>query len=213
MRSWPLWPWPLTLTFCMDITSVDGNNSWKFQDDTMTRTLSKRSDRQTDRQTDGRTEISVLRAAWSQLKINSLALLIMQSHTRTTWTPPFWEYPPPPHDYPYYWFMSWWRHQMETLSALLAICAGNLPHTKASDGALMFSLICAWINGWVNNGEASDLIRHHAHYDVPVKSRQSQGYKFKQKLQKFNIWNCAKKIYTQHTFLIQCVNKKLNGSG
>ena len=75
MRSIPLWPWPLTLTFCIDITSVDGNNSWKFQDDTMTRTLSKRSDRQTHRQTDGRTEISVLRAAWSQLKINSLALL------------------------------------------------------------------------------------------------------------------------------------------
>ena len=27
--------WPLTLTFCMDITSVIGNNSWKFHDDTM----------------------------------------------------------------------------------------------------------------------------------------------------------------------------------
>ena len=30
--------WPLTLTFCMDITSVNDNNSWKFQDDTMTET-------------------------------------------------------------------------------------------------------------------------------------------------------------------------------
>ena len=27
--------WPLTMTFCMDITSVVGNNSWKFRDDTM----------------------------------------------------------------------------------------------------------------------------------------------------------------------------------
>ena len=27
--------WPLTLTFCMDVTSVTGNNSWKFHDDTM----------------------------------------------------------------------------------------------------------------------------------------------------------------------------------
>ena len=27
--------WPLTLTFCMDITSVHGNNSWKFHDDMM----------------------------------------------------------------------------------------------------------------------------------------------------------------------------------
>ena len=25
------------------------------------------------------------------------------------------------------WPVSWWRHQMETFSALLAICAGNLP--------------------------------------------------------------------------------------
>ena len=39
--KWPLWPWPLTLTFCMDITSVNGNNSRKVQDDTMTGTLSK----------------------------------------------------------------------------------------------------------------------------------------------------------------------------
>ena len=28
--------WPLTLTFCMDIIFVNGNNSWKFHDDTMT---------------------------------------------------------------------------------------------------------------------------------------------------------------------------------
>ena len=32
----------------------------------------------------------------------------------------------------------------------------------------MFSLICAWINRWVNHGEASDLRHHHAHYDVTV---------------------------------------------
>ena len=35
-------------------------------------------------------------------------------------------------------------------------------------GALMFSLICAWINGWVNNRESGDLIRHRAHYYVIV---------------------------------------------
>ena len=33
-------------------------------------------------------------------------------------------------------------------------------------GALMFFLICAWINAWVNNREAGDLRRHRAHYDV-----------------------------------------------
>ena len=32
------------------------------------------------------------------------SLLLMV--TRTTRTPAFWEYPPPPHDYPYYWFIS-----------------------------------------------------------------------------------------------------------
>ena len=48
---------------------------------------------------------------------------------------------------------SWWRHQMETLSGLLAICAGNSPVTGAFSArrALMFSLICAWMNAWVNS--------------------------------------------------------------
>ena len=32
----------------------------------------------------------------------------------------------------------------------------------------MFSLICAWINGWVKNGEAGDLRRHRTHHDVTV---------------------------------------------
>ena len=70
--------------------------------------------------------------------------------------------------------MSWWRHQMETFSALLAICAGNssvtgkIPCTKASDAELWSFLICAWINGWVNNREAGNLRRLHAHYDVIV---------------------------------------------
>ena len=49
-----------------------------------------------------------------------------------------------------------------------------IPCTKASDtGALMFSLICTSINGWVNNGEAGDLRHHHAHYDVNVMQRSS----------------------------------------
>ena len=56
--------WPLTLTFCMDLTLVIGNNSWKFHDDTMMGTQSKRCDGQTDRQT----ENTICRAAWSQLK-------------------------------------------------------------------------------------------------------------------------------------------------
>ena len=123
--------------------------------------------------------------------------------------------------------LSWWRHQMETFYAILALCVGNSPVTSlmspraslvASNsnkwynmyglvkhfvslywlleikfittttitttttttssvnsshkgqwrGALIFSLICAWINGWLNNREADDLRRNHAHYDVIV---------------------------------------------
>ena len=66
----------------------------------------------------------------------------------------------------------WWRHQMETFSALLAFCAGNspvpgeFPAQRPVRGALMFSLIYARINGWVNNREAGDLRRYRAHYDV-----------------------------------------------
>ena len=36
----------------------------------------------------------------------------------------------------------------------------------------MLSLICAWMNGWVNNREAGDLRRHPAHYDVTVMRHQ-----------------------------------------
>ena len=42
------------------------------------------------------------------------------------------------------------------------------PHKGQWRGALMLSLICAWINGWVNYREAGDLGRHRAHYDVTV---------------------------------------------
>ena len=44
----------------------------------------------------------------------------------------------------------------------------NCPHKGQWRGALMFSLICARLNGWVNNGEAGDLRRHPAHYNVTV---------------------------------------------
>ena len=44
----------------------------------------------------------------------------------------------------------------------------NSPHKGQWRGALMFILICARLNGWVNNGEAGDLRRNRAHYDVMV---------------------------------------------
>ena len=68
---------------------------------------------------------------------------------------------------------TWWRHQMETFSALLALCAGNFsPVNSPRKGqwrrVLIFSLICAWTNDWVNEREASDLRRHCAQYNVTV---------------------------------------------
>ena len=70
--------------------------------------------------------------------------------------------------------LAWWRHQMETLSALLVLCAenspvtGEFPHKGKWRGVLMFSLICARINVWVHNREAGDLRRHRAYYVVIV---------------------------------------------
>ena len=72
---------------------------------------------------------------------------------------------------------------METFSALLALCAGNSPvpvtspHKGQWRGALMFSLIYAWINDWVNNREAGDLRRKRDHYDVTVMTDKVQSIK------------------------------------
>ena len=44
----------------------------------------------------------------------------------------------------------------------------NSPHKGQWREALMFSLICAWINGCINNRDAGELRRHRAHYDVTV---------------------------------------------
>ena len=38
-------------------------------------------------------------------------------------------------------------------------------------GALLFSLICAWTNGWANNPDAGDLRRLRTHCDVIVMNR------------------------------------------
>ena len=44
----------------------------------------------------------------------------------------------------------------------------NSLHKGQWRGALMFSLICVWINGWVNSRGGGDLRRYRAHYDVIV---------------------------------------------
>ena len=68
--------------------------------------------------------------------------------------------------------MSWWRHQMETFPRYWPFVWGihrwpvNSPQKGQWRGALMFSLICTVTNSWANNGDAGDLRRHRAHYDV-----------------------------------------------
>ena len=84
----------------------------------------------------------------------------------------------------------WWRHQMETFSVLLAICAVIKGQWR---GTLMFSLICARINGWVNNGEAGDLRRHRAHCYVTVMlcphgSNATKMKKGRWEAPKMNMW-------------------------
>ena len=77
---------------------------------------------------------------------------------------------------------SWWRHQMETFSPLLALCAVNSsvpvnsPHKSQRHGALMFSLICTWTKGWAITRDGGDLRRHRAHYDITVMSSMYCSY-------------------------------------
>ena len=60
--------------------------------------------------------------------------------------------------FPRYWPFVWGIHRSPI----------NSPHKGQWRGALIFSLICAWIHGRVNNREAGDLRRHRSHYDVTV---------------------------------------------
>ena len=68
--------------------------------------------------------------------------------------------------------ITWWRLQMETFSPSFVRgihrSSVNSPHKGQWRGALIFSLICTRIYGWVNNGGAGDLRRYRAHYDVTV---------------------------------------------
>ena len=63
-----------------------------------------------------------------------------------------------------------WKHLMRYWPFVRVIhrSPANSPHKGQWRRALMFSLICGCINGWVNNGEVGDLRRHRTHYDVIV---------------------------------------------
>ena len=89
----------------------------------------------------------------------------------------------------------------------------NFPHKDQWRGAFIFSLICSWINGWVNNSEAGDLRGHCAHYDVTVMECENilaTGQLSEPKSHYFvNIlWKQAVKVYSRGcslTLMIGCM--------
>ena len=68
----------------------------------------------------------------------------------------------------------WWRDQMGIFPRYWPFVRGihrstvNSPHKDQWRRDLIFSLLCAWINGWVNNRETGDLRCYRAHYGVTV---------------------------------------------
>ena len=52
----------------------------------------------------------------------------------------------------------------------------DFPHKGQWRRALMFSLICAWTNGWAYNRDAGDLRRHRAHYGATVMNEAERGH-------------------------------------
>ena len=58
--------------------------------------------------------------------------------------------------FPRHWPFVWAIHRLPV----------NSPHKGQWRGAVMLSLIWAWINGWVKNRNDGDLRRHRDHYDV-----------------------------------------------
>ena len=76
-----------------------------------------------------------------------------QYQTRSAW----WRHPKYKKN-PCYWPLVWGIHRWPV----------NSPHKGRWREALMFSLICPWIKGWINNREAGDLRRHRDPYNVIV---------------------------------------------
>ena len=87
----------------------------------------------------------------------------------------------------------------------------NSPHKGQWRGALIFSLICAWINGWVNNREAGDWRRRSDHYDVSVmqlgtivaclKAKWKYRLSFKIILTKYNVGSAHTAMFCTHRYV------------
>ena len=88
-----------------------------------------------------------------------------------------------------------WKHFPRNCPFVLGIhwSLVNSRHKGQRRGALMFSLICDWTNGWENSREAGDLRLYHAHHIIVMTfwclaiSRPSDDH---------NLWSSQ----TLHTF-------------
>ena len=71
-----------------------------------------------------------------------------------------------------------WKHfpRYGTFARRIHRSPVNSPHKGQWRGALIFSLICVWINGWVNNREVGDLRRYHARYDATALTKIIFGH-------------------------------------
>ena len=77
-------------------------------------------------------------------------------------------------------FYTCWRHQMETFSALLALCEGY--PSLIGGFPLQRPVICVWTNNWANDQDAGGLRRHRTHYDVSVMNIQQEESDMKVKI-------------------------------
>ena len=64
-----------------------------------------------------------------------------------------------------------WKHFPSCFVCRMHRSPVNSPNKGQWRGTLVFSLICVWINGWLNNRGAGDFRRHRAHYDVILMKR------------------------------------------
>ena len=85
-------------------------------------------------------------------------------------------------NYHFTWWLFWdhsyddvvkWKHCPHYWSFVRGIhrSPADSSHKGQRRGAFMYSLICAWTNGWANHRDAGDVRRHSAHYDVAVMKR------------------------------------------
>ena len=95
----------------------------------------------------------------------ALCLLLIKRYWLSHWEAEWWISSVPSYDdvikrkhFPRYWPSVWGIHRSPV----------NSPHKGQWRGAVMLSLIRAWIKGWVNNREAGDLRCHRAHYDFTI---------------------------------------------